>query len=45
MGVDLWDADNAGLTVPEFAKQIHKNLTREDLFLTTSTETEGGTAG
>ena len=32
MGVDLWDADNAGLTVPEFAKQLKKNLSSEKIF-------------
>lgn len=43
MGVDIWDADNAGLDVPDFAKQIRKNLSRDDLFL--STKVDGGVTG
>lgn len=36
MGVDIWDADNASQGVPEFASQIRKNLSREDIFLIAS---------
>lgn len=43
MGVDLWDADNAGLTVPDFAKQLKKNLSNEELFVaSTMSEQVGG---
>lgn len=33
MGVDLWEADSAGLSVPDFASQIRNLLDREDLFV------------
>ena len=33
LGVDLWDADDAGLSVPEYAQQISKNLADKNLFL------------
>ncbi|HIF25168.1 MAG TPA: TolC family protein [Micavibrio sp.] len=36
MGVDLWDADDAGLSVPDYAKQIRKNLDDDNLFVMTA---------
>lgn len=36
IGVDLWDADNAGLSVPEFAQQLKKNLSNEEIFIASS---------
>lgn len=42
MGVDLWDADNAGLTVPDFARQIKKNLSREEIFASGTVDAKGG---
>ena len=38
LGVDLWDADDAGLGVPDFAHQIRKNLDSSDIFLTSGLE-------
>ncbi len=38
LGVDLWDADDAGLSVPDYAKQIKKNLTDENLFVLSSAD-------
>jgi len=34
LGIDLWDADEAGLSVPDFARQIRDNLADENIFLT-----------
>ena len=42
MGVDLWDAGDAGLTVPDYAKQIRKNLDDENLFVMSALQTEEG---
>lgn len=42
MGVDLWDADNAGLSVPDFAKQLRKNLDNEEIFAAVTQTTETG---
>lgn len=36
IGVDLWDADNAGLSVPEFAQQLKKNLMNEEIFVSST---------
>jgi len=42
MGVDIWDADNAGLTVPDFAQQLKKNLANEEIFVASTETTEAG---
>lgn len=44
IGVDLWEADNAGLSIPEFAKQLKQKLSNEDFFVAASLipEAEGG---
>lgn len=33
LGIDLWNADDAGLSVPEFARQIRGNLENENIFV------------
>lgn len=33
LGIDLWDANDKGLSVPELARQIKKNLSDERLFV------------
>ena len=42
MGVDLWDADNAGLSVPEFAQQLKKNLQNEEMFIAVADSEKAG---
>lgn len=41
MGVDLWDADSAGLSVPDFARQIKTSLSNENIFLVEPAAGEG----
>lgn len=38
LGIDLWDAGDIGMSVPEFAGQIKKNLADENIFLISSAE-------
>ena len=42
LGVVLWDADNVGLSIPEFAQQLKKNLGNEEIFMAASGLDKGG---
>jgi len=33
VGVDLWDAGDIDMSVPDFARQIRENLSNDSLFL------------